>query len=287
LRRFALVFWLAVTGLPGTTAAQDSNLSFYAQRTLQEYYTGHYPEAEVLAERIVAAGLEDPNVMTALIKAELAQGKYREAASTAEKASRIFTGYFPVQVLAIEALRQGGREDKAKAILEELNQLAKKTNPKGLSAVEMVALGKAALLLGAEPKMVLSRFFQPARKVDPRNLDAPLAAAGLAIDHGDYALAAKILDEARSEIGPFPDLLHQLARAFSPSDRAKAAELLELACERNPNHVPSIILQAGHLIDAERHEAAREKLDRALTINPHHPRVWAYQAAMAHMRDDR
>jgi tetratricopeptide (TPR) repeat protein len=270
----------------GNTFAQDSNLSYYAERTLRDYYTGSYAEAEKYAERIIEAGVDDPDVTTALIKAELAQGKYQEAAATAAVAAETFSEYFPIQVLAIEALLTGGKEDEAKLVLEKLNTLAKNAKPKALNSIELVALGKAALLLGGEPKMVLTQFFQKARKLDPGNLGAHLAAAELAIKKADYALASKILGEARTKVGPFPDILHQLARAYSPSDRVKSEQLLELAYERNPRHVPSMILQAEHLIDAEDYALARTKLDEAFEINPNHPQAWAYLAAIAHLRDE-
>ncbi|HBE98268.1 MAG TPA: hypothetical protein DDW68_13965 [Verrucomicrobiales bacterium] len=281
-----LIGCLSLGFLNGAAVAQDSELSYYAQRTLRDYYTGSYAEAEEYAERILRGGIKDPNVATALLKAELAQGKYQEAAKTAIAAAKTFEEYFPIQVLAIEALLAGGKETEAKAVLDELNKLAKNANPKALNSIELVALGKAALLLGGEPKMVLAQFFQKARKVDPKNMGAHLAAAELAIEKADYALAAKILGEARTKIGPFPDILYQLARAFSPSDRMKSESLLELAYERNPRHVPSMLLQAEHLIDAEDYLGAQLKLEAAFEINPNHPRAWAYRAAIAHIRDE-
>ena len=285
-RQFVLIGWLALGFLNGVAVAQDSDLSYYAQRTLRDYYTGGYAEAEAYAERVIEAGIDDPNVTTALINAELAQGKYKEAAATAVAAAETFADYFPIQVVAIEALLAGGLESKAKFVLDELNKLAKNAKPKTLNSIELVALGKAALLLGGEPKMVLTQFFQKARKIDPENMGAHLAAAELAIKKADYALAAKILGEARTKIGPFPDILHQLARAYSPSDREQSEKLLALAYERNPRHLPSMILQAEHLIDAENYAGARKKLDAAFEINPNHPQAWAYRAAIAHLRDE-
>ena len=231
-------------------------------------------------------GINDPNVVTALIDAELAQGKYAEAAETAVGAAGTFAEYFPIQVVAIEALLAGGKEREAQAVLDNLNNLAKQANPKALDSIELVALGKAALLLGGEPKMVLSKFFQRARRADPENMGAHLAAADLAIEKADYALASKILGEARKTIGPFPDILYGLARAYSPSDRKQSEELIELAYERNPRHVPSILLQAEHLIDAEDYAGARDKLKTAFEINPNHPQAWAFEAAIAHLRDE-
>jgi tetratricopeptide (TPR) repeat protein len=266
-------------------AAQD-DLSYYAQRTLGAYYTGNYAEAEEYAERVLEAGLDDPNVTTALIRAELVQGKYAEAAETAVTAAATFAEYFPIQVVAVEALLAGGKEREAKSVLDGLNELAKAANPKTLDSIELVALGKAALLLGAEPKMVLTQFFQKARKLDPENMGAHLAAAELAIEKADFALASKILGEARKTIGPFPDILFLLARAYSPSDRQEAESLISLAFERNSRHLPSLLLQAEHLIDAEDYAGAREKLKAVFEINPNHPQAWAYEAAISHIRDE-
>ncbi|MGI9244061.1 MAG: hypothetical protein ACR2RV_24905, partial [Verrucomicrobiales bacterium] len=97
--------------------AQD-DLSYYARRAYGAYYTGAYSEAEEYAERVLDAGLDDPNVTTALIRAELAQGKYTEAAETAVTAAETFAEYFPVQVVAVEALLAGGKEREAKAVLD-------------------------------------------------------------------------------------------------------------------------------------------------------------------------
>ena len=286
-RCFALLgFSLGALGFSLAPAHGQDELSYYAQRTLREYYTGAYTEAEEYAERVLDAGLNDPNVTTALIRAELAQGKYDEAAETAVTAAETFAEYFPIQVVAVEALLAGGKEREAKSVLDNLNELAKAANPKTLNSIELVSLGKAALLLGAEPKMVLTQFFQKARKLDPENMGAHLAAAELAIDKADYALAAKILGEARKTIGPFPDILYLLARAYSPSDRQQAESLLALAFERNPRHLPSLLLQAEHLIDAEDYAGAREKLKVVFEINPNHPQGWAYEAAIAHIRDE-
>ncbi|MGI9242357.1 MAG: peptidase MA family metallohydrolase, partial [Verrucomicrobiales bacterium] len=184
------------------------------------------------------------------------------------------------------ALLAGGKEREAQAVLADLNELAKNANPKALDSIELVALGKAALLLGGEPKMVLTQFYQKARKLDPENMGAHLAAAELAIQKADYALASKILGEARKTIGPFPDILYLLARSYSPSDREESESLLALAFERNPRHLPSLLLQAEHLIDAEDYAGAREKLKVVFEINPNHPQAWAFEAAIAHLRDE-
>ncbi|MEM0896019.1 MAG: hypothetical protein AAGJ79_03970 [Verrucomicrobiota bacterium] len=285
--RFPLIVRLlvAVAILQGTARGQDG-LSRYANQTLRLYLTGEYAEAEQYGERVTSYGINDANVAITVIKSELAQGKYDEAAESARDASKTYEGYIPVQVEAIETLRICGKSEDAQTLLNGLDALAKKLNPKNLNATELTGLGRAALLLGAEPKMVHAQFFQKARVAEPSNLAAALAAGKLAVDKGDYALAAQMLGEARNKIGPIPDILFQLARAFSPADREKADELINLALDRNPSHVPSILLRAEHAFDAEKYVEANELLKTARETNPNHPGAWALEAAIHYYNDE-
>lgn len=284
----ALLHSVAIATCLLVVHAQGQNeRSYYAQRALANYVSGQYAEAEEYCERILSFGVDDPNLMRVSIDAKLAQGKYKEAADSAAKASKQFEGYFPIQVLAVDTLRRTGREDEARVILKELDGLAKEANPKALNAVELTALGKAALLLGAEPKMVLTNFFQRARKLDVKVLDGHLAAAEVALSKADYTLASRILNEARSKVGSFPDLLYLLARAFSPSDRKKAEGLIDEILETNANHVPALLLRVEHAIDNEEYQRAGELITRTREINPHHPRAWSFEAAIAYILDEK
>ena len=73
---------------------------------------------------------------------------------------------------------------------------------------------------------------------------------------------------------------------MQPSARGKMLELLEMALKKNENHVPSLLLLANHLIDAEEYAEAGATLSRALKVNPWHPEAWAYRAVLAHLRND-
>jgi tetratricopeptide (TPR) repeat protein len=272
--------------LAPVAAHGQEGLSQSARHALRQFVTGDYAEAEDYCKRIISFGSADANLATIRIRAQMAQGKYEEAAGNASNAARQFEGYFPVQVAAIEALRSAGKEDEARGLLDQLDALAKKANPKTLNAIELTALGKAALLLGAEPKMVLANFFQKARQLDEKILDGHLAAAEVALSKADYVLASRILNEARIKVGPFPDLVHLQARAFSPSDRVKSESLIDEVLERNPNHVDALLLRAGHAIDNEAYQAAREVIARARAVNPNHPVAWAFEAAVAYILDE-
>ncbi|NIP94833.1 MAG: hypothetical protein GWO24_15865, partial [Akkermansiaceae bacterium] len=121
---------------------------------------------------------------------------------------------------------------------------------------------------------------------DAEVLDGHLAAAEIALSKADYALASRVLNEARTKVGPFPDLLFLLARAFSPSDRAKSESLIDELFELNPNHVGALLLRAEHAIDNEEYQRAREVIAQAHRINPNHPIGWALEAAIAYILDE-
>jgi len=50
--------------------------------------------------------------------------------------------------------------------------------------------------------------------------------------------------------------------------------------------VPSLLLLANHLIDAEEYDQAAQQLALALTVNPHSPEALAYRAVLALLRND-
>ena len=74
----------------------------------------------------------------------------------------------------------------------EINALAERRGGYAYrNPANLVALGRAALLLGADPRRVLENFFDRAKAADPSLRDTFLAMGQLAIDKGDDALAAK------------------------------------------------------------------------------------------------
>ncbi|MEW6159881.1 MAG: tetratricopeptide repeat protein, partial [Verrucomicrobiota bacterium] len=148
------------------------------------------------------------------------------------------------------------------------------------------ALGKAALLLGAEPKLVLDNLFERAKKIDPEYRGSYLAIGDLALEKHDYALAAKTYEEGLKRFPEDSDFHYGLARSFAPSDAKQMGAALEEALEHNPNHAPSLLLLADHLIDGEEYDSAEENLAKVFEINPAHPEAWAYRAVIAHIRNE-
>ena len=142
--------------------------------------------------------------------------------------------------------------------MEEINELGGSNKWMYRDPPDLVALGRAALWLGAEPKLVLENFFDQAKKTDPNLREAYLASGDLALDKEDYGLAVKIFSEALKKFSDDPDIHFGLARAYAPSARPLMLKSIAAALTFNTNHVPSLLLLADHAIDAEEYAAAGE-----------------------------
>lgn len=251
------------------------------------FLKGDYAECAQRAGRAVGSNPTDENWRLLQVEALLATGQYPAARAGIEEGLQRVWGSVRLRLLAHEVLRANGELDRARQMLDEINTLAVARGRWAYqSAVDLVALGRAALLLGAEPRRVLERFFDAARRADPDCREAYLASGQLALDKDDAALAAKTFDEALKKFPSDPDLHWGLAQAYQTSDRKAMLQALHRALEHNPNHVPSLLLLADHTIDTEEYAAAEKTLARALQVNPWRPEAWAYRAVLAHLRND-
>lgn len=223
-----------------------------------------------------------------LIRAEalLAQGLYPEAEAAISHGLARAPNSIRLRVRGYDTANAAGNPGRARLRLREINDLVVARPWAYRDAPDLVAVGRAALLIGADPKTVLERFYGAAQKADPTLRDVPLATGQLALDKNDYALAAKTFTEALKKFPNDPEFLHGLARAYEPSARNRMLEFSETALKHNENHVPSMLLLADHLVASEAYAEADKMLNRALRVNPWHPEAWAYRAVLAHLRND-
>src|SRR6185503_17247451 len=192
-----------------------------------------------------------------------------------------------LRLLGREVCLHNGQSAKANELLQEINYLAGVRSWAYRNAPDLVALGRAALLLGADPKRVLEQFFDRAKKSDPTYREAYLSSGQVALDKNDFELAAKVFSEALKRFPEDADVHFGLARAYASSDRRLMIDALESALEHNTNHVPSFLLLADHLIDGEEYTAAGKTLGQVLAVNPWHPEAWSYRAVMHHLDGDK
>lgn len=115
--------------------------------------------------------------------------------------------------------------------------------------------------------------------------DAFLDAGQLGLDKHDYRLASKSFGDGLKAFPGDADMLAGLAASFRPTDREKFADYSKQAIAVNPRHIPTLLLLAENLIDAESYDEARDELQKILAINPHEQGALALQAVIAYLHN--
>jgi tetratricopeptide (TPR) repeat protein len=250
------------------------------------FMSGKYTECVKLAEEAIQDRGRDEEWPILLTKSLLTLGRYPEAQVAVSNALQRYRWSIRLSLLGREVFTCNGRLDRARALLDEINEMGGARTSAYRDPPTLVALGKAALLLKADPKLVLENFFDQARKIDPDFREAYLASGELALEKHDYELAAKTFREALKKFPEDPDVHFGLARAYEPSARPLMIKSIETALRYNTNHPGAQLLLADHLVDGEEYTAAQKTLDSVLAVNPSHPEAWAYRSVLAHLAND-
>lgn len=250
------------------------------------FLTGDYKKAIQLCREALKSDTGEEDWPLLLTESLLAIGDYPNAQVVMTQAMEQFPFSLRTKLLAREVWLYNGNPVRAKEFLEEIAQLANRRQWAYRDAQSLVALGRAALLMGVDPKKVLENTFDRAKKADPDLRDAHWASVQVAIDKNDFELAAKLTGEALKKFPKDPNFHHAQAQAMAGSDRNAMLAAIAAALDVNENHVPSYLLVADHLIDAEEYTEAETKLTRALEVNPNAPLAWAYRAVIAHLNNE-
>jgi tetratricopeptide (TPR) repeat protein len=213
-------------------------------------------------------------------------GKYPEAKEAIVAAQRFNYYSVRVRLLAYHIFRSNGLLKDADEALSEINSLGGSRRWGYRDPLDLLALGEAAVLLGADPKLVLDNFFSPIKKSSPETREVYLAIGSLALQKHDYALAGRAFQEGLQKFAKDAELLFGLASALEPGDRKEMIKVLEKVFEVNKNHPRARLLLAEHLIDAEEYDLAEEELERVEKVNPHLPEMWAFRGVIAHLRNE-
>ena len=213
-------------------------------------------------------------------------GKYPEAWEAVIGSIKRHPGSIRLRLVGREAALATGRRAIASKLLEEISQMASSRRYAYRDTANALTLGRAALLLGADPKAVLDQFFIPIKKGEPKNRDVYVAGGELALGKGDFALAAQWFREGLAVAPKDAELLTGLAAAFENGERGEMLANLEAALHANDRYYPAWQLVAEHKIDSEDYAGADEALDKLLKINPHHPEAWTLKAVLARLKSD-
>lgn len=219
-------------------------------------------------------------------RSEIQLGLYEQADETIEAGMQRYSWSIRLRMEAHGNCQVLGNRIKAARLLDEINQLATTAPWRYTDADDLVALGKAATIIGADPKDVLEGFYDRARRNYSTRPDGYVAAAELAFSKGDAALAADILRPALEKFSDNPDvtfLLSQILRSGVPKE---STALLEQTLTLNPSYLPALQRVAEQQIDAEDYLAAQATLAEIHKTNPKHPEAHALQAVIHHLQND-
>ncbi len=279
-------------GFPSVALLAALFLSWAAQaadlpKARQQFIAGQYTNCTALCEQAIAEFEYEEEWRALLVRSLAASGQYEKAGTVLSNALERYSWSIPIKLLAHEVLPYIGETNRAAQIPREIEALVSaRTDNRFRDASSLVAIGKAILILGADPRKVLDNVFEPARKANPDSRDVYLAMGELALDKHDFSLAAKQFGAGLKKFADDPDLHFGLARAFQSGDRKQMLLNLNATLEQNTNHVGAMLLLADHMIDAEEYEGAEKLIAQSLAVNPWHPDAWAYRTVLAHLRSD-
>ena len=232
----------------------------------QQFIEGQYAKAIEEAEQVVSSGGVGEEWRALLVRSLMLTGQYTNALDVMTTALRRYPRSVKLRVLARDVYRSNGEVYRGELMIQEINQLAGRRMWAYQDPENLVALGRAAVILGADPRRVLEQFYDRAKKAEPDLREVYLASGELALSKNDYALAARAYGEGLRKFPDDPDMNYGLARSFAPSDRRQMVGALAAALEVNTNHVGSFLLMVDHLIDSEDYAAAEETLEQVLTL---------------------
>ena len=253
----------------------------------QQFISGQYSNCAEVCTQAIAEREYEEEWRSLLAKSQFALGRYVEADVTLSNALDRYSWSVPLRLLAHEILPYSGDTNRAGEALQQIEALiASRSDWRVRDAASLLAIGRAALLLGADARKVQDNILEPARKANPDNREVYLTLGELALDKHDFNLAAKQFNIGLKKFPDDPDLHFGLARAFQSGNRKEMLEHVAAVLEQNTNHVGAMLLLVDHLIAGEEYEAADKLLVRAFTVNPWSPEAWANRAVLRHLASD-
>ncbi len=279
--RYLLTVILCAVSLASPTVAND------LQTAENQFREGNYSAVETLAAAQVESGIWNERWPRLLIQARLEQGKYADALQDYEAAIKRYPTNMTLRMLGMKAMRFNDQSERAEQESKRFFQLLQSSPLRYASRDNLIATGRYFVSEGEDARQILEMFYDRVRDANPDFLEAYLATAELALEKGDYKVAAETLEAAERIDDSDPQTAYLMARAFETSNAQITNEAMLRALKRNPNHIPTLLMQAESAIDRELYEAAESKLTAVLKINPSEPDAWALRAVMAHLDGDR
>lgn len=288
-RILPILFFLAISSI---SYGQADYKKFYDDDKLPSvrnlYLRGRYMIVIQNCEYALRRNQPSPEWRTLRMKSLAQLGKYEEALAEADGIAIQFSKDLPTLLDVHELYRITGRDEKRAEILNLVNKAAAAVPAKDRDSLDLVHLGKAALILGADPATVLENYYSPAKRVTKKGRDAPpglieahQAAGELALAKSDFKLAAEEFSAALKLEPNHPELRYGLARAYLPDNRKRGMAEIDKILEDHSFHFGALLLRAEFAINFEKYSDAHAFLKIIHGVNPRHPEAWALMAVLS------
>ena len=119
-------------------------------------------------------------------------GQVESALAEATEGLKTYPDNLELLMLRHDLAAQQGLDEVKKDSLTRLNAAAKAKAPKDRTALDLVSLGRAALVLGADAQKVIAQYFKTAQTKDAKLEAAYLAEGHLAFEKDDGKRAAAL-----------------------------------------------------------------------------------------------
>ncbi|QDU29182.1 Tetratricopeptide repeat protein [Anatilimnocola aggregata] len=263
----------------GVSAAAD-----LVEATTQ-FRTGKYAECIEQATELVTQNDYHEPAWVLKIQAEMTVGRYADAAKSLDAALAKLNGSVQLRWLGRDVCRHTQQLERADKFNAEIVGLLQQAPWRYSDLTSQLVIGRWMLSQQTDPKQVLTKIYNEAKRRQPTNVDVWLAIGDLALDKHDYKLAGDSFQQGVKLDAENPAAHFGVARAFAPSDSKKADAALQATLALNPRHVAALLMVADEQIDSEQYDEAEKQLLQVLTINPQQPRALAYRAVIAHLRN--
>jgi tetratricopeptide (TPR) repeat protein len=253
----------------------------------QQFLSGQYTNCIATCREAIADFSYQEEWHELLVKSEFSLGRYEQAGLSLSNALDRFSWSVPMRLLGCDVFPYTSQSNRAPELLEQVAALANSRNDfRFRDAGTVVAVGRAALLLGSDPRRVLDNLYQPVKKQRPDFREVHLAMGELSLGKHDFDLAAKQFTDGLKHFPNDPEMNFGLARAHQSGSRLQMVKALDATLAVNTNHTGATLLLVDHLIDGEEYDEADKLIDRVLGVNPWHPEAWACRAVLRHLQNN-